>query len=69
MLILLAEVVYWACVPWGGHSRVEYVRASVALGDALLRYLLGACCKGGKDIISDGFNWVRTEFFRCGGVG
>ena len=25
--------------------------------------------KGGKDIISDGFIWVRTELFVCGGIG
>ena len=25
--------------------------------------------KSGKDIVSDGLSWVRTEFFVCGGVG
>ena len=45
MLILLVEVVCWAYVPWGGHRRVEYVRALVALGDAWLRHLFGECSK------------------------
>ena len=34
MLILLVEVVYSACVFWGGHRGVECVRPLVALGDA-----------------------------------
>ena len=25
--------------------------------------------RGGKDIVSDGFSWVRTKFFVSGGVG
>ena len=25
--------------------------------------------ESGKDIVSDGLSWVRTEFFVCGGVG
>ena len=45
MLILMVEVVYWACVPWGGHRGGEYFRALVALGDAWLRHLIGECCK------------------------
>ena len=39
MLILLVKVVCWAYVPWGGHIRVEYVRALVASGDECLRHL------------------------------
>ena len=46
MLILLIEVVCWNCIPWGGHRRVEYVLALVALGDAWLSHLFGEC---GKD--------------------
>ena len=46
MLILLVEVVCWAYVPWGGHRRVECVRALVALGDAWLCHLFG---EYGKD--------------------
>ena len=45
MLILLFEVVCWAYIPWGGHRRVEYVRALVALGDAWLRRRFGKHCK------------------------
>ena len=30
MLILLVEVVYWACLALGGHKGVEYVQALVA---------------------------------------
>ena len=45
MLILLVEVVCWACVSWGGRRKVEYVRASVALGDAWLCHLFGECCE------------------------
>ena len=25
--------------------------------------------KGGKDIISDGLSWIRTEFLACGRIG
>ena len=45
MLILLVEVACWAYVPWGGHTRVECMRALVALGDAWLRHLFGEFCK------------------------
>ena len=46
MLILLIEVVCWDYIPWGGHRRVEYVLALVALVDAWLCHLFGEC---GKD--------------------
>ena len=55
MLIQMVEVVYWACVPWGGHRRVEYVRAFVALGDALIRHLFGERCK-------DNQGWKEHHF-------
>ena len=45
MLILIVEVVYWACISWGGHRIVEYVWALVALGDAWLCHLFSECCE------------------------
>ena len=45
MLILLVEVVYWAYVRRGGHRRVEYMLALVALGDAWLHHLFSECYK------------------------
>ena len=45
MLIILVEVVYWACVPWGGHRRVEYVWALLKLGYAWLHPLFSECCE------------------------
>ena len=34
-------------------------------------YLVSAVkiVESGKDIVSGGLSWVRTEFFVCGGVG
>ena len=50
---------------WGGHRRVECVRALVGSDDVWFSiYLVSALkiIKGGKDIISDDMSWVGIEF-------
>ena len=41
----IGRIACWTYVPWGGHRRVEYVRALVALGDARLHHLFDDCGK------------------------
>ena len=57
----LVEVVHWACVPRGGHRRVEYLQALVALGDAWLHHLLGECCKDNEGWRGHHFWWLEFE--------
>ena len=38
------------------------------LGNVIYSVNVVEIIEGGKDIISDGLSWVRSEFFVCGGV-
>ena len=55
MLKLLVEVVYLVCILWGGHRRVEHVRASVRLDDVWFCHLFGWPC-------GDNSEWKGRNF-------